>query len=292
MKQLQERGLIDYAAVAANLSDDNPARSFTPPQSEEKKVFSDDITVSPLEDRKSKDLLLSWCKTATAGYPNFPEKGVRGFTKEWKSGVGFCAIVHHFRPDLLDFMFVDLTSSDAAFKHNIEMAYHIAQKEFDIPIVFPADALITNQDQNQIILQIWEFYKKLHLEKPKGSPPKSSDLPRNLVGRYSRAASLKLSMLVVDSSNSEVEKPIETTPYTTTIEKAENNAETVKSVEEICFRCKEHLISGDQDCAQLSPDVKLHWGCVSCYTCGRKFRNERMAIIKQDKILCDMCSSL
>ena len=42
--------------------------------------------------------LLMWCKKVTEGYH---DAEVTDFTKSWRSGLAFCAIIHHFRPDLM-----------------------------------------------------------------------------------------------------------------------------------------------------------------------------------------------
>lgn len=42
--------------------------------------------------------LLEWCKDITKGYPGVK---VTNLTTSWRNGLAFCAIIHHFRPDLL-----------------------------------------------------------------------------------------------------------------------------------------------------------------------------------------------
>ena len=42
--------------------------------------------------------LLDWCKEVTKGY-----KGVKvtNLTTSWRNGMAFCAVIHHFKPDLM-----------------------------------------------------------------------------------------------------------------------------------------------------------------------------------------------
>ncbi|KAI5736836.1 hypothetical protein M8J76_007648 [Diaphorina citri] len=44
--------------------------------------------------------LLEWCKDVTKAYPRVK---VTNLTTSWRNGLAFCAVIHHFRPDLLDF---------------------------------------------------------------------------------------------------------------------------------------------------------------------------------------------
>ncbi|XP_068922443.1 EH domain-binding protein 1-like protein 1 isoform X2 [Petaurus breviceps papuanus] len=52
----------------------------------------------------SSQSLLEWCQEVTAGYP-----GVRvtNFTTSWRNGLAFCAILHYFHPDKIDFTALD-----------------------------------------------------------------------------------------------------------------------------------------------------------------------------------------
>ncbi|KAL5008749.1 hypothetical protein ScPMuIL_014330 [Solemya velum] len=53
-----------------------------------------------LSSNSSSQDLLEWCKEITGDY-----RGVKvtNLTTSWRNGMAFCAIIHHFRPDLLDF---------------------------------------------------------------------------------------------------------------------------------------------------------------------------------------------
>lgn len=55
---------------------------------------------SPSRAPDSTKSLLDWCKEVTKGY-----KGVKvtNLTTSWRNGMAFCAVVHHFKPDLIDF---------------------------------------------------------------------------------------------------------------------------------------------------------------------------------------------
>lgn len=43
--------------------------------------------------------LLEWCKEVTQSYPGVK---VTNLTTSWRNGLAFCAIIHHFRPDLIE----------------------------------------------------------------------------------------------------------------------------------------------------------------------------------------------
>ncbi|XP_063085567.1 EH domain-binding protein 1 isoform X6 [Cavia porcellus] len=73
---------------------------------------------SPVLRRKpnASQSLLVWCKEVTKNY-----RGVKitNFTTSWRNGLAFCAILHHFRPDLIDYK--SLNPQD--IKENNKKAY-------------------------------------------------------------------------------------------------------------------------------------------------------------------------
>ena len=45
-----------------------------------------------------------WARRVTDGYPNVK---IRDMSSSWKNGLAFCAIIHRFRPQLIDFHSLD-----------------------------------------------------------------------------------------------------------------------------------------------------------------------------------------
>ncbi|XP_072793761.1 EH domain-binding protein 1 isoform X6 [Vicugna pacos] len=86
------------------------------------KQYSTRLTPSPIPSpvlgRKpnASQSLLVWCKEVTKNY-----RGVKitNFTTSWRNGLSFCAILHHFRPDLIDYK--SLNPQD--IKENNKKAY-------------------------------------------------------------------------------------------------------------------------------------------------------------------------
>lgn len=92
---------------------------------------STSVAVNPSKD------LLEWCQEVTQGY-----SGVRitNMTTSWRNGLAFCAILHRFRPDLIDFE--SLSSQDT--RGNCKLAFETAEK-LGIPrVIEPADMVLLN----------------------------------------------------------------------------------------------------------------------------------------------------
>lgn len=57
-----------------------------------------DANVPRLKENTPGQDLLEWCKEVTKDYPGVK---VTNLTTSWRNGMAFCAIIHHFRPDLM-----------------------------------------------------------------------------------------------------------------------------------------------------------------------------------------------
>lgn len=79
--------------------------------------------------------LLSWCKEITEGYHGVK---ITNMTTSWRNGMAFCAIIHHFRPDLIDFS--SLSPHD--IKGNCKIAFEAAFNLGVPKLIEPSDMVM------------------------------------------------------------------------------------------------------------------------------------------------------
>uniref|UniRef100_UPI0037E786BA F-actin-monooxygenase mical1 n=1 Tax=Semicossyphus pulcher TaxID=241346 RepID=UPI0037E786BA len=98
--------------------------------------------------------LLKWCQRHTAGYENV---NVTDFTQSWRSGLALCALIHHFRPELIDMSALDESSA----VHNNQLAFSILEKEAGIPPVMSAGDLANSGqiDKLSMVLYLTQVQK-------------------------------------------------------------------------------------------------------------------------------------
>lgn len=86
----------------------------------------------------------------------------------WRDGLAFCALIHHFRPGLIQFS--SLTTADVL--GNNALAYRVAEEELGIPsLLDPEDMLDTDvPDKFSIITYVSQFYHLLKDEDNSRSP--------------------------------------------------------------------------------------------------------------------------
>ncbi|NWY57245.1 MICA3 monooxygenase, partial [Chionis minor] len=125
--------------------------------------------------------LLSWCQRQTDGYAGV---NVTDLTMSWKSGLALCAIIHRYRPDLIDF--------DSLDEHNVEknnqLAFDIAEREFGIsPIMTGKEmASVGEPDKLSMVMYLTQFYEMF-----KDTIPSSDTLDLNAEEKAALIASTK-----------------------------------------------------------------------------------------------------
>ena len=77
--------------------------------------------------------LEEWCRRGVSDYP-----GVRvtNMTRSWRDGRAFCALIHRYRPDLIDF--AKLEPRD--WVGNCNLAFRVAEQELGIPALLEVGA--------------------------------------------------------------------------------------------------------------------------------------------------------
>ncbi|XP_058512134.1 F-actin-monooxygenase MICAL3 isoform X2 [Ochotona princeps] len=98
--------------------------------------------------------LLGWCQRQTDGYAGV---NVTDLTMSWKSGLALCAIIHRFRPDLIDFDSLD----EQNVEKNNQLAFDIAEKELGIsPIMTGKEmASVGEPDKLSMVMYLTQFYE-------------------------------------------------------------------------------------------------------------------------------------
>jgi len=122
------------------------------------------LVIMPVEKRGVKALQI-WCRRVTSSYENV---NIIDMDSSWRDGLAFCAMIHHFRPNLIKYE--SLKSEDIL--SNNELAYKVAEEEMGIPsLLDPQDMLDTDiPDKFSIITYVSQFYHLLKDEDNSRSP--------------------------------------------------------------------------------------------------------------------------
>ncbi|XP_066090575.1 F-actin-monooxygenase MICAL3 isoform X13 [Saccopteryx bilineata] len=125
--------------------------------------------------------LLGWCQRQTEGYTGV---NVTDLTMSWKSGLALCAIIHRYRPDLIDFDSLD----EQNVEKNNQLAFDIAEKELGIPPIMTGTemALVMEPDKLSMVMYLTQFYEMF-----KDSLPSSDALDLNAEEKAVLIASTK-----------------------------------------------------------------------------------------------------
>ena len=119
----------------------------------------DDETASgkTTEKMSAKEALLLWCQRRTNGYQHVD---IKDFSLSWQNGLGFNFLIHHYRPDLINFTKLN----EDAHLDNLRNAFDVADKHLGIPQLFDPEDIDVSKPNEKSVLTI--------------SPPTTTPLPR------------------------------------------------------------------------------------------------------------------
>jgi len=98
--------------------------------------------------------LEKWARDLVADYKNV---NILNMTTSWRNGLGFCAIIHHFHPDLIDFHSLD---PDDVFGNN-DLAFQVAEHHLGIPSLLDPQDMVECEllDRLSILTYLSQYYQ-------------------------------------------------------------------------------------------------------------------------------------
>ncbi|KAJ3586326.1 hypothetical protein NHX12_012726 [Muraenolepis orangiensis] len=218
--------------------------------------------------------LLRWCQRSTAGYDGVQ---VKDFTQSWTSGRALCALIHRFRPKLIDMSSLD--KSNAVL--NNQLALDVLERELSIsPVMSATDMAGGGQiDKLSMVFYLTQVHDCLAITAKE--PTDLLALPQRLTLPRVQSAVYFLSKLKHNSLQRRKEKLAsqrqgktsmgdETSPVAHPVAPEGNQDSAVKADPE-----------PDQDLPparvyvleRISTEGKFfHRGCFTCHQCGLTLR--------------------
>ncbi|XP_023372018.1 F-actin-monooxygenase MICAL2 isoform X2 [Otolemur garnettii] len=157
------------------------------------------ISLSRRESDIRPNKLLTWCQQQTEGYQHV---NVTDLTTSWRSGLALCAIIHHFRPELINF---DSLNEDDAVENN-QLAFDVAEREFGIPPVTTGKEMASAQEPDKLgmVMYLSKFYELF-----RGTPLRPVDVWRR---NYGDNADLSLAKSSISNNYLNLTFPRKRTP--------------------------------------------------------------------------------
>ncbi|XP_057369053.1 MICAL-like protein 1 isoform X2 [Daphnia carinata] len=230
-------------------------------------------------EKRGMQALEIWCRQVTAGYNGV---NVTNMTSSWKDGLAFCALVHHFRPDLIDFASL---SAENVYQNN-QLAFSVAENVLGIPALLDAEDMVNYiPDRLSIMTYLSQFYQVLAAPKSKGGSSLSIGLKRPAerdVGAPGAGRN--------DDPNSSLPKTGATTPVKIFARQLQNDGASsrpqARRVSDLCVSCKNPVFLAER----LMVNGRLHHRvCFRCARCQSQLSLANYYETEQEQYCCETC---
>ncbi|XP_076066802.1 MICAL-like protein isoform X2 [Oratosquilla oratoria] len=234
-------------------------REFT----EQYNLMKGEGSIMSVERRGTKALEL-WARRATDGYPGV---SVTNMTTSWRDGLAFCALIHHFRPDLIDFQGL---KAEEALENNAQ-AFRIAEQQLGIPALLDAEDMVEASvpDRLSILTYVSQFYQTFAAQ--------------GLTSPSRRAAA-------PDSRPSKPAPPPASQPRA--LGKQDSKTDKVlcssRGSRELCVMCNEAVYLA-QRLLVGSPGLLMHRTCFKCARCNSQLNLASYYETEKGQYCCETC---
>jgi dystrophin len=109
--------------------------------------------------------LLKWCQSSTR-HPHYDHVNITNFTGSWKDGLAFNALIHRYRPHLIDYDELlarrEHMTREAFAEHCMENAFSVAQRHLNIERLLDVeDVMAEHPDKKSIMMYVMCYFQVL-----------------------------------------------------------------------------------------------------------------------------------